>query len=161
MSSENHPQIQFSHDQDETLSSDLNGCLERLDFYMLLLGFNQSSVLRIGITWVTFILIGIVVPVGVVVLMPTNCLTCDLYQVQGFELVVVSSHASLAASALLCLSHNLRKYGIRKFLFVDQYNGYVQRFSREYVHKISVSELPSCLSLFSIYIYSVRFIGEH
>ncbi|GJV89902.1 putative reverse transcriptase domain-containing protein, partial [Tanacetum coccineum] len=64
----------------------------------------------------------IVVPV-IVLMLTTNCLRCDLYQVKGFELVVVSSHACLAAVALLCLSHNLRKYGVRKFLFVDQYHG--------------------------------------
>ncbi|KAI7748720.1 hypothetical protein M8C21_022260 [Ambrosia artemisiifolia] len=133
---QNDPQ---HHQDEEDMSNDLNGCLQSLDFYMLLLGFNQSSVLQYGFTWVTFVMVGIVVPVGVL-LMPTNCLKCDLYQVQGFELVVVSSHASLAASALFCLSHNLRKYGIRKFLFVDQYNGYVQRFSREYVNKIYESK---------------------
>ncbi|GKA86106.1 aldolase-type TIM barrel family protein [Tanacetum coccineum] len=58
--------------------------------------------------------------------------------VKGFELVVVSSHYLLAAVALLCLSHNLRKYGVRKFLFVDQYHGHVQRFSKDYVLKIDV-----------------------
>ncbi|GKB22985.1 hypothetical protein Tco_0862386 [Tanacetum coccineum] len=62
----------------------------------------------------------------------TNCLRCDLYQVKGFELVVVSFIVCLAAVALLCL----RKYGVRKFLFVDQYHGHVQRFSKDYVHKI-------------------------
>ncbi|GJX22788.1 triosephosphate isomerase, cytosolic [Tanacetum coccineum] len=56
-------------------------------------------------------------------------------KVKGFELVVVSSHACLAAVAFLCLSHNLRKYGVRKFLFVDQYHGHVQSFSKDYVLK--------------------------
>ncbi|KAL8227461.1 hypothetical protein R6Q57_015045 [Mikania cordata] len=125
--------------EDEESSRDLDGCLQQLDFYLLLLGFNQSSYFRFGISWVTFFMIGVVLPV-IVLLMITNCLNCDLYQVKGFELVVVSSHACLAASALLCLSHNLRKYGIRKFLFVDQYNGHVQRFSKDYVHKISESK---------------------
>ncbi|KAI3689600.1 hypothetical protein L2E82_47563 [Cichorium intybus] len=97
--------------QEEESSSHLDGDLQQLDFYLLLLGFNQYSVLRFGISWVTF-------------LTTTNCFRCDLYQVKGFELVVISSQACLAAAALLCLSHNLRKYGIRNFLFVDQYNGH-------------------------------------
>ncbi|XP_076940409.1 uncharacterized protein LOC143609576 [Bidens hawaiensis] len=71
--------------------------------------------------------------------MPTNCSTCELYQIKGFELVIVASHACLAAVALLCLSHSLRKYGIRRFLFVDQYYGHVERFSKEYIQKISES----------------------
>ena len=112
--------------EEEESSIYLDEDLQELDFYLLLLGFNQTTMLRFGISWVTFLTIGVVLPVTVL-LMSTNCLRCDLYQVKAFELVVVSSHACLAAAALLCLSHNLRKYGIRKFLFVDQYNGHVQR----------------------------------
>nr|GEX69869.1 ribonuclease H-like domain-containing protein [Tanacetum cinerariifolium] len=74
-----------------------------------------------------------VVPTGRVVV-PTGRYVVPA--VKGFELVVVSSHACLAAVALRCLSHNLRKYGVRKFLFVDQYHGHVQRFSKDYVLKI-------------------------
>ncbi|GKA74490.1 ribonuclease H-like domain-containing protein [Tanacetum coccineum] len=73
-------------------------------------------------------------------MLTTNCLRCDLYQVKGFEIVVVSSHACLAAVALLCLSHNLRKYGVRKFLFVDQYHGHVQSFSKDYVLKFDTKK---------------------
>ncbi|GJV47845.1 RNA-directed DNA polymerase, eukaryota, reverse transcriptase zinc-binding domain protein [Tanacetum coccineum] len=61
-------------------------------------------------------------------------------RIKGFELVVVSFHACLAAVALLCLSHNLRKHGVRKFLFVDQYHGHVQRFSKDYVLKIDTKK---------------------
>lgn len=131
-------QVLYEENEEET-SNHLDKRLQGLDFYLLLLGFHQSSVLRFGISWVTFLMIGVVLPV-VVILMTTNCLRCDLYQIKGFELLVVSAHASLAAVSLLCLSHNLRKYGIRKFLFVDQYNGHVERFSTEYVQKISESK---------------------
>ncbi|KAM0047444.1 hypothetical protein Hdeb2414_s0008g00263471 [Helianthus debilis subsp. tardiflorus] len=146
--SDHHLQLELEQEQQQQQQplltrsedeGDLDGCLQQLDLYFLLLGFNQSSYIRFGISWVTFLMIGVVLPV-VVLLMITNCLKCDLYQVQGFELLVVSSHASLAASALLCLSHNLRKYGIRKFLFVDQYHGHVQRFSNHYLQKISESK---------------------
>ncbi|KAJ9563895.1 hypothetical protein OSB04_009055 [Centaurea solstitialis] len=136
------PQFEENGDQQEEeqeTSDHLHNRLQGLDFYLLLLGFHQSSLLRFGVSWVTFLMIGVMLPLGVI-LMPTNCLRCDLYQIKGFELVVVSAHASLAAVSLLCLSHNLRKYGIRKFLFVDQYNGHVERFSTVYVQKISESK---------------------
>ncbi|XP_071709452.1 uncharacterized protein [Rutidosis leptorrhynchoides] len=133
-------QTQVLYEEEDEESNDLDGCLQELDCYMLLLGFNQTSVLRFGISWVMFLMIGVVVPVVILMITTDYCSRCDLYQVKGFELVVVSSHACLAASALLCLSHNLRKYGIRKFLFVDQYNGHVQRFSKEYVQKITESK---------------------
>ncbi|XP_076889355.1 uncharacterized protein LOC143540086 isoform X2 [Bidens hawaiensis] len=116
----------------------LDKTLQSLNFYLISLGFDQSSLLRFGISWATFWVIGVLIPV-VVILMPTNCSTCELYQIKGFELVIVASHACLTAVALLCLSHSLRKYGIRRFLFVDQYNGHVERFSNEYIQKISES----------------------
>ncbi|GJS18298.1 neuropeptides B/W receptor type like protein [Tanacetum coccineum] len=102
------------HEDQENDDNNLDNGLQRLDFYVLLMGFNQDSVLRFGLSWFMFSMIGVVVPV-VVLMLTTNCLRCDLYQVKGFELVVVSSHACLAAVALLCLSHNLRKYGITEF----------------------------------------------
>ncbi|GJR46888.1 urease isoform X1 [Tanacetum coccineum] len=131
------------HEDQENDDNNLDNGLQRLDFYLLLMGFNQDSFLRFGLSWFMFLMIGVVVPV-IVLMLTTNCLRCDLYQVKGFELVVVSSHACLAAVALLCLSHNLRKYGVRKFLFVDQYHGHVQRFSKDYVLKIDAEmSLPS------------------
>ncbi|KAJ9549521.1 hypothetical protein OSB04_022064 [Centaurea solstitialis] len=129
---------QEEQQEEEEGETHLDKTLQRLKFYLFLLGFDQSSVIRCVISWVTFLVMGVLIPV-VVLLMPTNCLSCGLYQINGFELVIVASHASLAAVALLCLSHSLRKYGIRKFLFVDQYSGHVERFSKEYIQKISES----------------------
>ncbi|GKF38335.1 neuropeptides B/W receptor type like protein [Tanacetum coccineum] len=122
------------HEDQENDDNNLDNGLQRLDFYLLLMGFNQDSFLRFGLSWFMFLMIGVVVPV-IVLMLTTNCLRCDLYQVKGFELVVVSSHACLAAVALLCL----RKYGVRKFLFVDESHGHVQRFSKDYVLNIDVS----------------------
>ncbi|KAI3713888.1 hypothetical protein L1987_72475 [Smallanthus sonchifolius] len=143
----------------------LRKSLERFEFYLILLGFDQSSVLRFGISWVTFLVIGVAFPV-VILLVTANCSTCGLYEIKGFEVVIVVSHACLAAVALLCLSHNLRKYGIRKFLFVDQYSGHVERFSKEYIQKISESirlfvlwVLP-CLIL-KIILESIRIMYMH
>ncbi|CAA0830130.1 Protein of unknown function (DUF3537 [Striga hermonthica] len=64
---------------------------------------------------------------------------CEKGQIKSFEIDIVISQACLAASSLICLLHNLRKYGVRKFLFVDRYSGYVERFSGQYVQKISES----------------------
>ncbi|KAL7610482.1 uncharacterized protein LOC111881546 [Lactuca sativa] len=125
-------------EDDEEEETRLDKSLQRLKLILILLGFDQTTVLRFGISWVTFLVIGVAVPV-IVLWLTTNCVNCDLYQIKGFELIIVASHACLAAVSLLCLSHNLRKYGLRKFLFVDQYSGHVERFSKEYIQKISES----------------------
>lgn len=119
--------------------------LQRLDFFLTLLGFNQSSLSSFLVSWGVFLVFGVLLPV--VMLELSNCPGCERGQIKSFEIGIVVSQVSLAASSMLCLSHNLRKYGVRKFLFVDRYSGYVERFSAQYVQKISVSNASTDLFL--------------
>ncbi|KAL7110107.1 hypothetical protein ACP275_05G003600 [Erythranthe tilingii] len=116
----------------------LDKTLQRLDFFLSFLGFNnQSSIWSFLLSWALFLAIGVFLPI--VVLELSNCPGCEKDQIKSFEIGIVISQACLAAASLICLSHNLRKYGVRKFLFVDRYNGHVERFSDQYVQKISDS----------------------
>lgn len=119
----------------------LDQILQRLDTFLSFLGFKQLTVLSFVLSWTAFVLIGVVLPV--IVLELSDCSNCEKYQIKSFELYIVASQASLAAVSLLCLSHNLRKYGIRKFLFVDRYCGQMSRFHDEYIKQIKVSVPPS------------------
>lgn len=47
-----------------------------------------------------------------------NCNGCEKGQIKNFEIGITICQACLAAASLGCVSHNLRKYGVRKFLFV-------------------------------------------
>ncbi|XP_059657735.1 uncharacterized protein LOC132304187 isoform X2 [Cornus florida] len=123
--------------KEEDFDTHLDRTLQRLELFLTLLGFKQSSVLSFGVSWVKFLLIGVSLPVAVLEL--SNCSGCDKYQIKDFELNIVALQACLAAVSLLCLSHNLRKYGIRKFLFVDRYSGQMARFRDVYIQKISDS----------------------
>ncbi|KAH0679252.1 hypothetical protein KY284_020337 [Solanum tuberosum] len=120
-----------NHDVDDT---DLDKTLQKLELFLTLLGFNQSSVLSFVLSWIFFLVLGILVPM--VMLEVSNC---QNPQIKSFEFDILVSQALLAAASLLCLSHNLRKYGIRKFLFVDRYSGHIERFSNQYHKKISDS----------------------
>ncbi|KAG5609594.1 hypothetical protein H5410_020875 [Solanum commersonii] len=120
-----------NHDVDDT---DLDKTLQKLELFLTLLGFNQSSVLSFVLSWIIFLVLGILVPM--VMLEVSNC---QNPQIKSFEFDILVSRALLAAASLLCLSHNLRKYGIRKFLFVDRYSGHIERFSNQYHKKISDS----------------------
>lgn len=42
----------------------------------------------------------------------------------------------MAAGSLLCISHNLRKYGVRKFLLVSFFHGQMAQFGQKYNEKI-------------------------
>nr|GMD95328.1 uncharacterized protein LOC109194118 [Ipomoea batatas] len=111
--------------------------LQRLELFLTLLGFNQSSVPRLVLSWGFFSVLALALPLPILQL--SDCPACEAAQIKSFEIGIVISQACLAAAALLCLSHNLRKYGVRKFLFVDRYAGHEERFSQQYIHKISGS----------------------
>ncbi|KAF7839791.1 putative phosphatidylinositol N-acetylglucosaminyltransferase subunit C isoform X3 [Senna tora] len=75
-----------------------------------------------------------------------------LRAVLGVEMDVVAFQACLAAVSLVCLSRNLRKYGLRRFLFVDRYSGQMACFHDDYVKQISVILLTRMVlrSMFSL-----------
>ncbi|KAI3452613.1 hypothetical protein Pfo_009277 [Paulownia fortunei] len=136
----NSDEIQESNhldDEEDDKETLLDKTLQRLYFFLSFLGFNQSSVWSFLLSWGVFLVIGVLLPV--VMLELSNCPGCEKGQIKSFEIGIVVSQACLAAASLICLSHNLRKYGVRKFLFVDRYNGHVERFSGQYVQKISDS----------------------
>ncbi|XP_021635305.2 uncharacterized protein LOC110631696 isoform X4 [Hevea brasiliensis] len=118
--------------------TDLDQALEGLETFLTLLGFNQSSVLSFLLSWTVFILIGVSLPVMILEL--SKCGGCEKYQIKDFELDIVASQACLAAVSLACLSHSLRKYGIRKFLFLDRRSGPIMaRFGHKYVQQMKDS----------------------
>ncbi|EEF47519.1 conserved hypothetical protein [Ricinus communis] len=126
------------HQPNQETNADLNQSLKGLEIFLTFLGFNQSSVLSFLVSWTVFILIGGLLPVLILEL--SKCSGCDKYQIKDFELDIVASQACLAAVSLACLSLNLRKYGVRKFLFVDRCNAHIlARFSHQYVQQIKDS----------------------
>lgn len=116
--------------------SEVDESLARLERFLKALGYNQGSVLSSVTSWAVFFALGVVVPLAALWL--CDCSQCEMYELRGCEMVIVTFQASLAAVSLLCLSHNLRKYGLRRFLFVDRYTGHMPCFHREYVTQISV-----------------------
>ncbi|CAA7404638.1 unnamed protein product [Spirodela intermedia] len=115
----------------------LDRSLRRLELFLSLLGFHQSSsVISLLLCFSVFLLLGVAVPVASVYL--AGCLErrCEVYEVGMFELFVVASEVSLAVVSLACVSVNLRKYGVRRFLFVDHDHGLLEKFRDQYSEKI-------------------------
>lgn len=117
--------------------SQVENSLLRLEWFLTALGFNQDSLWSLVLSWSVFAAVGVAAPL--VALSMCECPECQRYEIQNFEMVIVAFQASLAAVSLLCLSHNLRKYGLRRFLFVDRYSGEMHCFHRDYVAQISGS----------------------
>ncbi|KAG4202001.1 hypothetical protein ERO13_A05G311100v2 [Gossypium hirsutum] len=123
--------------QEIRTSNRLDDSLEYLERFLTCLGFNQSSLLSFSLSWAAFTVVGVLVPVLALEL--SDCDGCEMYQIKNFEVGIVASQACLAAVSLFCISFNLRKYGIRRFLFVDRYGGQMVRFTDLYVKQIAAS----------------------
>ncbi|KAI3857223.1 hypothetical protein MKX03_015796 [Papaver bracteatum] len=108
--------------------------LKKLNNFLFIFGFHQSSLLGIIISLFMFVIIGISIPVSILLL--PACSGCEKYQINKFELDILASKSLLSAISLLCVSHNLRKHGIRKFLFVDRCHGHMAKFRKQYIQMI-------------------------
>ncbi|EPS69426.1 hypothetical protein M569_05342, partial [Genlisea aurea] len=111
--------------------------LRQLGLFLSVLGFKQSSLQSVMASWTWFLVVGVLFPL--ITLELSTCSGCETGQIQRFEIGIVAAQAFLAGSALLCLSHNLRKHGVKRFLFVDRYSGHEERFSTHYLGRISDS----------------------
>ncbi|KAK6924702.1 Protein of unknown function DUF3537 [Dillenia turbinata] len=112
----------------------LSTSIQNLELFLKFFGFCQYTPLSFSLSWLSFILIGIVTPI--LVLQFAGCSNCQQYQVESFELEILISQSIVSTIALVCISRSLCKYGVRKFLFVDRYHGETLQFRDEYIKRI-------------------------
>ncbi|XP_074274330.1 uncharacterized protein LOC141598555 isoform X2 [Silene latifolia] len=144
----------------------LDKTLQRLEFCLRFLGFDQSNVLRFVLSWVVFLVICVIIPV--IIIEFTHCSKCENYQVRDFEYEILTSQVLLGAASLISLSYNLTKKGIRKFLFVDRYRGHTSKFMGQYIQKIKdsytllvMSLIPCCLLKFAHEFTRMLYVENH
>lgn len=139
MEAETEAPLVADDEGDSGCEKNLDVALNRLERFLALLGFPDSpSRARLAASCAAFLLLGVAVPSTAICLSRCSQSRGDEYEVQQFELWVLVSEASLAAVSLVAVSRNLLKYGVRRFLFVDQHHGQVDRLQQEYVCKIQV-----------------------
>lgn len=107
------------------------------------LGLDQSTKPKMLFSWIVFLLFTFVVPF--VNLTSISCPDCDSQHRHPFEELVQIAETAMAAVSFLCLSHIVRRYGLRRTLLLDR----IARESEE-VRKGYESELHvSTSSIFS------------
>ncbi|GKB68450.1 NADH-ubiquinone oxidoreductase [Tanacetum coccineum] len=114
---------------------ELQQALNKLETFLTFFGFIQTSLVTTIISWTAFVVIGVVTPITLIVY--SFCSDCAKYQIRQFEVEILVSQGVVAAIALFCVSHNLRKYGVRKLLFVDEYDAYAVLYRKLYIQKIN------------------------
>lgn len=82
------------------------------------LGLDQSTPLKVTFSWILFVLFTFLVPVTNFT--SISCPDCDAYHSHPFERLVQISESALAAVSFLCLSHIVRKHGLRRTLLLDK-----------------------------------------
>ncbi|KAL9246557.1 hypothetical protein vseg_020075 [Gypsophila vaccaria] len=140
-----HHQRHDHHDDDAIVvmidgehdDTNLDKTLKSLELCLKSLCFDQSNMLNFVLSWTIFVLVCVVVPL--VALEFTKCKNCDDFKVIEFEYEILASQVILGVVSLVCLSHNLRKKGLRKFLFVDRFRGHTSKFMGLYIKQIKDS----------------------
>ena len=82
------------------------------------LGLDQSTRFKVALSWILFILFTFIVPF--VNLTSVSCPDCDPEHRHPFEGLVQIAETSLAAVSFLCLSHIVRRHGLRRTLLLDR-----------------------------------------
>lgn len=123
---------------EEDTDTELDQSLRGIELFLTIFGFCQFSVFTTILSWLAFAVLGIIIPLLAVFY--SVCSDCPKFQIRYFELQILTSQAIVAAVSLLCISHNIRKYGVRKLLFVDRYHGHTVQFRKQYIDKINVSQ---------------------
>uniref|UniRef100_A0A6V7QW32 Uncharacterized protein n=1 Tax=Ananas comosus var. bracteatus TaxID=296719 RepID=A0A6V7QW32_ANACO len=130
----------------------LDRALRRLEAFLALLSFPCSAAaprlpLRLILSAAAFVLLGVALPSAALALSRSG--GGGGHRIDGFEITVVVSEAAAAAVSLACVSRGLVKYGIRRFLFVDQQHGQDDRLQKEYLRKIqTVREIVRFVYIF-------------
>ncbi|XP_073282374.1 uncharacterized protein [Primulina huaijiensis] len=127
-----HVQVPLLEDRD----AELDKSLKSLEAFLGLLGFCQYTWLRATLSWIAFILLAVGLPLLAIEF--SRCSGCERYEIQDFELEILVFRALVAAVSLLCVSGTLRKYGVRRALFVDRCHGHLAQFREQYIQKIRV-----------------------
>ncbi|CAK9143457.1 unnamed protein product [Ilex paraguariensis] len=126
--------IQVSLIQVESDESQLDQSLQRLEIFLRLFGFCQYSPFSTTLSWLLFALTAVGIPI--LIALYSKCSDCEKYEIREFEFEILIFQAIVAFISLLGISHNLRKYGLRKLLFVDRCHGHTPQFRNQYIQKI-------------------------
>ncbi|OAY30722.1 uncharacterized protein LOC110600119 [Manihot esculenta] len=151
-------------DSGERDGAQLSKSIRCLESFLRFFGYCQYSFLSFLISWLSFLILGVVLPVFMIKCSASAYV--EKYQINSFEFQILVFQSLASVISLVCISHNLRKYGVRNFLFVDRSHGQSSEFRDEYVKKIhdfffllAVWVLP-CL-LLKIVLEVVRVIHVH
>ncbi|CAL1405783.1 unnamed protein product [Linum trigynum] len=127
--------LEIREEEECSYDTHVSKSLNRLETFLKIFGFCQNSIFTILLSWLSFLLVAVALPLFIFHYFYSS--TPNMYEIKSFELEILAFQSLVAAFSLLCISHNLRKYGVRKFLFVDRSHGHCTQLDSEYAKKIN------------------------
>lgn len=116
--------------------------MRRFRSYLRWVYVDQSSIWRASMSWSVFFAFAFLVPLlSHFLLLCTS--TCDADHARPYHIPVQISLSAFATLSFLTLSRWDRKYGIRKFLFIDKVSDESPQIQRGYAQQLQV-----CVFLF-------------
>lgn len=120
--------------------------LDDLKSFFALVFIDQSNLWRAGLSWSIFALLAIAVPL--LSHFVFHCNACDHNHRRPFDSIVQLSLSVFSILSFISLSSFARKYGLRRFLFLDKLCGVSAKVQRGYVQQVHVSCLISTFIFF-------------
>ena len=108
--------------------------------YLRWMCVDQSDCLSSFLSWVIFLLFAIVVPAFSHFYL--SCTACDAGHSRPYNAAMQLSLSSVAAVSFFCLSHFVKKYGLRRFLFLDKLVDDSDSVRHHYTDEFNVSWVP-------------------
>uniref|UniRef100_A0A0V0H282 Putative ovule protein n=1 Tax=Solanum chacoense TaxID=4108 RepID=A0A0V0H282_SOLCH len=100
---------------------------------------DQSNAFSACLSWFVFILLAVIVPCLSHFLLARD--DSDAAHSRPYDNVVQLSLSSVAALSFVCLSQFVKKYGLRRFLFLDKLCDESETVRRGYTEQLNVSLL--------------------
>ncbi|KAJ8761354.1 hypothetical protein K2173_001410 [Erythroxylum novogranatense] len=104
---------------------------------------DQTNIWRTGLSWLIFFLLAIGVPI--VSHFALSCSTCDEKHQRPYDAIVQLSLSVFAIISFLSLSSWSRKYGFKRFLFLDKLDGEPENIQQGYKEQLQRSMRLLCI----------------
>ncbi|KAJ0791614.1 hypothetical protein HanOQP8_Chr01g0007711 [Helianthus annuus] len=108
--------------------------LESRSFSWILV--DQSNPWKSALSWLMFFIFSICVPILAHIVY--QCNTCDYSHRRPFDLIVQLSLSICSTLSFISLSSFARKYGLRRFLFLDKLSDVSLKVRDAYSHQLHV-----------------------
>lgn len=113
---------------------------------------DQSNIYTAFLSWFVFLVFAIVVPAFSHFYLA--CPSCDAKHDRPYDTLVQLSLSSIATLSFVCISQFVRKYGLRRFLFLDKLVDESDSVRHHYTTELNVCFF---LSLFFFFCCLVKF----